>query len=499
MFTDITHPDKNPILSLKQILFLIAVTFAIATTLLIILFTSAATEIGSTPFSAISLIDGANSGILGSNEQRWFRMVPNEQSQAAIVEKSLRLSLTPINENLSQHVSLQLFEADQIQFYIPDDTSQMTSIGASQVIVDGDNPKTGELYWTGSIADDSTYYIYVRNTSNVSLDYTLITEDMSSETVEAEPAVIEPSQPVAVPELGTNASNAFTLAPDMNQGHLQPRSTSWYRFVFDDFSDGNNFQDLGFSLYFTPDNGNRGRYVNFELFTANEVASWGSGDADRLTNFGAGMLVSRDGDINTGERLWKGTVVKGDTYFLVVENSAEVEIDYWLFNGIKYNPELGSKPEPAPAPVFSSGMAPQSAIPLSADRNQGGLDPGQEVWYSFSIHNNDSEFFEEMALTMIATPDDGNRIHHINFDVFKADAVRDWSPGDNSKINNVGAGGIVVRDNNPLTGELFWSGWVVEDDLYYVQIRNGTNIHIDYWLFNGDVYAPALGPDPTNN
>lgn len=487
------HPEKVAILSLKQILLLIAIIFAMATTLLIILFTSAATETGSTPFSAISLIDGVNSGILGSNEQRWFRMVPNGQSRAVIVEKSLTLKLIPIDENIGQDVSLQLFEEDQIQFFTPDDTSQMTSFGVGQVMVNGDNPKTGELFWTGSISDDSTYYIYIRNVSNVSLDYMLFTEDVSSKTVEAEPAVIEPPQPVAAPELGTNPSNAITLTPDLNRGRLQPQSTSWYRFIFNDFSDGSNFQDLGFSLFFTPDNGNRGRNINFELFTANEVASWSPGNEDGLTNFGAGMLVSNDGNTNTGERIWKGTVLKGETYFLVVENGAEVEIDYWLYNGLISNPELGTEPEPAPAPVYSKGAAPQTAIPLSAERNPGGLEPGQEVWYSFSIHNDDGEFFEEMALTMIATPDDGNRIHHINFDVFRADAVRDWSPGDNSKINNVGAGGIVVRDNNPLTGERFWSGWVVEDDLYYVQIRNGTEIHIDYWLFTGNVYAPELG------
>ena len=51
-------------------------------------------------------------------------------------------------------------------------------------------------------------------------------------------------------------------------------------------------------------------------------------------------------------------------------------------------------------------------------------------------------------------------------------------------------------DHNPLTGEKFWNGWVVDNDLYYVQIRNGTDVHTDYWLYTGDVYGPELG-EPT--
>jgi hypothetical protein len=69
---------------------------------------------------------------------------------------------------------------------------------------------------------------------------------------------------------------------------------------------------------------------------------WRHGETDQLINFGAGMLVSRDGDGNTGERLWSGTVIKGETYLLAVENEAAVTIDYWLFDADITNPELGS-------------------------------------------------------------------------------------------------------------------------------------------------------------
>jgi hypothetical protein len=99
---------------------------------------------------------------------------------------------------------------------------------------------------------------------------------------------------------------------------------------------------------------------------------------------------------------------------------------------------------------------------------------------------------------MVVTPDDGNRIHHVNFEVFTADGVRSWSPG-GAAIYNVGAGGLVVRDNNLLTGERFWTGWLIEDMLFYVRIRNGSDARVDYWLFTGDVYGPELGQPAAAN
>ena len=126
-------------------------------------------------------------------------------------------------------------------------------------------------------------------------------------------------------------------------------------------------------------------------------------------------------------------------------------------------------------------------------QTQGRLDPGGSIWYSFAVTDADDEYFEEMALTMIATPDDGNRIRNMTFDIYTADSVQRWASGDRDQINNIGAGSIVFRDENPLTGERVWSGWVIDNNLYYIQIRNGNDIQMDYWLFTGDIYNSNLG------
>jgi len=191
--------------------------------------------------------------------------------------------------------------------------------------------------------------------------------------------------------------------------------------------------------------------------------------------------------------LWNGTVIKGDKYLLSISNGNDVPIDFYFYEGDIINAHLGEEPAPQPPPVYAQGAAPQTAEPMRIGENEGKLQPGEEAWYSFSVADLDEEAREEMALTMIFTPDDGNRIHNVTFDVFTPDGAKYWSPGVNSDINNLGAGSIVERDDNFLTGERFWSGWVNDGDLYYVQVRNGNDVPIDYHLFTGDVYGPELG------
>jgi hypothetical protein len=125
-------------------------------------------------------------------------------------------------------------------------------------------------------------------------------------------------------------------------------------------------------------------------------------------------------------------------------------------------------------------------------QNVGRLAPGEEIWRSFSIADSDSNYFEETALTMIFTPGDGRRSEQVTFDIFTPEGVRNWSSGNHLGINNIGAGSVVYRDNNPLTGEKFWTGWVVDNGLYYVRLHNGAESPVDYWLFTEDVYQPEL-------
>jgi LPXTG-site transpeptidase (sortase) family protein len=141
-----------------------------------------------------------------------------------------------------------------------------------------------------------------------------------------------------------------------------------------------------------------------------------------------------------------------------------------------------------------SGLSPFTAIPLNEGKNTGILAPGEARWYTFVPGGNDAACQRQADMTLFFTPDDGNRAHLVNFQIFPADQIPLWSGDDAGQMQNLGAGGIVSRDGNPLTGELLWSGWVVDSQTYYIRVLNGADVSIDYWLFTDDVIAAELGP-----
>lgn len=141
------------------------------------------------------------------------------------------------------------------------------------------------------------------------------------------------------------------------------------------------------------------------------------------------------------------------------------------------------------------GLSPFTALELNDGRNVGVLAPGQSRWYEFAS-NPDGGFQRQADLTLFFTPDDGGRSHHVHFRIFPADQIETWYLSDAGQMQNLGAGGVVSRDGNPVTGELLWSGWLANDSAYYVEVFNGADITIDYWLFTGDIVAAELGPGP---
>ena len=341
-----THHITSGSTLFKSILLLIAVTFAAAATLLIILSTSAATVTGSSPFLSVSLVKGANTGILSPGEQRWFRLSLDEPDQSASVEQSLTLVYTPGDEPRSSQVALQIFEEKELASFFPDDTSQMTNLGAGQIVTRDNNPQTGELFWTGWLPTQASYYIQLANSTGATIDYWLITDDVSGYPL-GEPAAI------TIPASAT--------------------------------------------------------------------------------------------------------------------------------------------PAVLPTPVPASGSTPQDAITLNFGQNQGNLNPGQEIWYKMKIADSDNEFFEETALTLITTPNQNQQGLKVELEIFSSGDIQNWINGVTSKLNNMGAGSVVTRDNNPLTGEQFWTGWIIDSEVYYVRVRNGADVPVDYWLFTGDIYNPKLG------
>jgi hypothetical protein len=317
---------------------------------------------------------------------------------------------------------------------------------------------------------------------------------------------------------GSSPDLAITMAPGSNTGVLRPGEYRLFKLTPD--SSGQKYQNLNLNMYFTSAAGFPDNNVNFELFAGDEVSAWQRGERMTPNNFGAGMPLSGSGDPVVGQRVWQGTVLRDGSYYLAVKNAGPARIDYWLLDQnaqpeaamavqsppaqpdiapvaiAPVSPPLAEPPvaalpaAPAVAPA-QAGQSPLTATLLQTERQKGHLAPGEEAWYSFAINNTGAQF-EENALTLVFTPDDGNRIHYITLDVFTPEGVQSWSPQNRAGVINVGAGSIVYRDDNALTGERFWSGWVVNNNPYYVRITNASDAPADYWLFPGDVYRPAL-------
>lgn len=320
-------------------MWLIAAVFATAAVVLIISATSAATATGSAPALAVALVNGPNTGILAAGEQRWFRLTPQNSQQATTLEQSLTLIFTPDDGQRVRRVAMQLFDESQAPLFYFGDSSNMANLGAGQIVSRDNNPLTGELLWTGWLSGQSRYYVQLANGSDSTIDYWLFTDNVVSYPL-GKPAAIPQPMMHATPEVGIDPGQPLPLSSPVTHDSLKSRETRWYSFTHNDPANPNQFQNLDFTLFFTPADGNRQQQVNFKLFPLGAVETWRQGETDQLINFGAGMLVSRDGSDLTGERLWSGTVIRGETYLLAIENGTDITIDYWLFEADIAQPQL---------------------------------------------------------------------------------------------------------------------------------------------------------------
>lgn len=339
------RPDENSLALFKTILLLVACLFAGSATLLIILATSAATVTGSSPFVPISVVDAANTGILGPGEARWYKL--SSGGQQVPYEQSLTFFFTPGNGHHRGRVGLGIYEENQLQFFYPGDASRMANLGAGQSVERDNNPETGELFWTGWLPGQNSYYIQLTNGSDGAIDYWLIPADISGYPLgeEEKPEVIQPVitshlEPTPMPASGHNPQAAISLANNHNRGNLNPGDESWYSFTITD-ADPEHFEEMALTMVTTPDNGQRIWQISFDIFTAGEIQRWLAGHSSQINNVGAGSVVDRDNNPVTGERVWRGWIIEGEVYYVRIKNSADVPMDYWLFTGDIYNPELG--------------------------------------------------------------------------------------------------------------------------------------------------------------
>lgn len=321
-----------------------ALIFAAAATILIGWASSAATGPGGSPDRAITIVPGANTGVLAPGEVRWLRLFPNRFDR---FEQSVVVVFTPAQQ---RRISFEIFTQQAIEVYQRSGGADpLHNLGAGQIVSLDSNPLTGELFWTGWIYGDQNYYLRLENHEPAPVTYWLYPERNitfpSAETAPP-PTVAPTSTPVAtptpdvLPERITDGVSPWTAlplaadAPVQNHGRLDPHQTIWYRLD----PHGKGAVEAGLTLFVTPGNGHLLNGTTLDMFAAPALQNW---PHTVWPNFGAGAAVERDGNAMTGERAWHGWLVAGEVYYVRLHNGNDAPVDYWLFPGQVYNVLLG--------------------------------------------------------------------------------------------------------------------------------------------------------------
>lgn len=276
------------------------------------------------------------------------------------------------------------------------------------------------------------------------------------------------------------------LLAGANTGRLEPKAEHWYTFTPGQV-DGKKIENMSLTMFFTPGEPNIARQVIFELFTGSQYPIWERGTPDEMEHFGAGAWVSRDWDYQTGERLWHGTVVDGDRYYVKVTNGTNQWIDYHLLTGDIINTELGPKvitARPA-APATPTGADIGSPLPIGKGHQTGQLAAGEDIWFNFEYKNFDPDTFDfrNYLIELNHTPGAGYVTNYVNFEIYPFQEQQIWRRGDTDQITPLGAGSDLKYDVKSGAHTWVWNGHLVSNTTYFIRVRNDSVADIDYDLF----------------
>jgi len=284
-------------------------------------------------------------------------------------------------------------------------------------------------------------------------------------------------------------SQPLQLLDGSNIGRLGPQTEHWYTFTRADL-DEEIIEGLSLTMFFTPGEPNIARQVTFEMFSGSQLEIWDRGTPEQMEHFGVGSWLSRDGDYDTGERLWHGSVVDGDRYFVKISNVTENWVDYHLLTGDITNIEMGPKVEPLDqptkfiAPKPPTGKDIGSPLTIAAGGTDGHLAAGEDIWFRFEhkTPNADKSELEHYVVRLDHTPGAGFVTNHVNVEIYPFPEQHIWQRGDTDKIQPLGAGSDLEYDKENDIHTWIWDGHLISNTTYFVRIRNDSPRAIDYEL-----------------
>ncbi len=301
---------------------------------------------------------------------------------------------------------------------------------------------------------------------------------------------VEPKpEPLPNPNLGESIypNRPLRLLGGPNTGRLGPKTEHWYTFTPGKFDDGKMIENYSLTMFFTPGEPNLARHVTFEVFTGDQYPIWSRGTPDDMEHFGAGSWVSRDGDYITGERLWHGTIVDGDQYYVKIANDTGKWVDYHLVPGDITNTELG-KPVKAvvkeSVPVIPTGKDIGAPLVVAKGGTSGKLASGEDIWFSFRTPNTHADSFEFLPYLFELThkPGHGSVAHYVNVEIYPFQEQQIWRRGDGNEMKPLGVGSFTRHNKVNDTHTWVWDGHLVSNTEYFVRVRNDSPQEIDYDL-----------------
>ncbi|MGQ9502958.1 MAG: hypothetical protein ACUVSF_06480 [Anaerolineae bacterium] len=389
--------------------------------------------------------NGLTVGQLQPGGQEWYQI--NSASLKSDTDHLIVLNMVyrPGNHNVTPYVNFQVFTREQLERWLQGNSN--TALGIGIFTTTDFDPDSAERIWTGSLLSEETYYVRLFNNSATPVEYHLMTMSQPAEIVVAEPAVADGEQPYVqtAASIEANASASSGTTSTTSEAVLKPAAS--------------------------PDEARRRMIVAaIQSMAPEEAVAW--------------LALAEQAGLLPGNAVATVPKTSSEESAATVHPPAEA-------------PQSTAEAAPAEhtlslAELYPS-VYPNRPLILHDGANVGRLAPGGEHWYAFIRQDFDKQRFEHMAITMFATPADGNRSHHINFQIYPASQLHIWLRGTPNAMIPMGQGQWVERDKDPLTGERLWSGSVVDGDTYYVRVFNHSDQVIDYYLITNDVINTELG------
>ncbi|MCS7259963.1 MAG: hypothetical protein NZ765_04175, partial [Anaerolineae bacterium] len=353
----------------------------------------------------------------------------------------------PGNHDVTPYVNFQIFTQEQLERWLQGSSDAALGIGIFTT-TDFD-PDSAERIWTGSLLREETYYVRLFNNSATPVEYHLMTMSQPAQIVVAEPAVAHGEQPHVQPAASVEADTSVVA---------ETRSTTAAAVLKPAAS---------------ADEARRRMIVAaIQSMSPEEAVAW--------------LALAEQAGLLSGNANAIAAAPETSSAEAASAGSAPAETA---------SPSTEAAPAErvlSPAELYPS-VYPNRPLVLHDGANMGRLAPGGEHWYAFIRQDFDKQHIEHMALTLFATPTDGNRSHHVNFQIYPASQLHVWLRGTPNAMVPMGQGQWVERDKDPVTGERLWSGDVVDGDTYYVRVFNHSDQVIDYYLITNDVINTELG------